>query len=155
LNRLDNWQANLRDVIRARKEADFGWGRNDCTQFALDAIQAVVGVDHGEGNRDRYTTPRGALKMLKKGYGVDTCEGLIAKFYGERKPIAFARKGDIVVADDPASVGLDVPGGSEVFGPLVGVCYGHLSFFVGSYGLVWVETLACSGCYHILKREAE
>ena len=151
MNRHANWQERLSDLIRARTGKEFAWGAGDCTQFAFDAIKAVTDQDPLAEVRTRYKTAAGAVKTLRK-LGAQTCEELIARYCGERKTIAFARKGDVVVVDNPEAIGLDVEHGAEAFGPIIGVCYGQFSYFTAPYGLVRVETLRCDGCYHVLIR---
>jgi hypothetical protein len=154
MNRLDNWQANLSDVIRDRRERPFAWGTDDCTQFAFDAVKAVIGTDYGVPYRGKYSTAKGALRILKKVGGVETPAELMAKLLGPSQPIAFARKGDVVTCD-PDAIGFGVQDGVSTFGPLIGVCYGHLSYFVAEAGVATVETLQCASCFHVLIRGGE
>lgn len=154
MNRLDNWQSNLSAVILARRERAFEWGATDCTQFAFDAIKAVTGIDRSAPNRGKYNTPKGALKRLQKDHGVKTPAEYMAKYYGEMKPVAFARKGDVVTCD-PGRPDIGFQEGTAAFGPAIGVCYGQMSYFCGETGLVAVPTLECDGCFHILLREGE
>ena len=150
MNRHDNWQERLSNVIRARREVPFAWGTADCTQFAFDAVKAVIGEDMGKPYRGNYTTAAGALKILQKVGGVKKPAELFAAKFGKRKAIAFARKGDVVTCT-PRQIGLSAQQGAGAFGPVIGVCYGHLSYFVAEQGLIELETLTCSGCYHVLK----
>ena len=150
MNRLDNWQERLSNVIRARREAGFAWGTADCTQFAFNAVKAVIGEDMGKPYRGKYTTAAGALKILQKVGGVKQPADLFAARFGKRKAIAFARKGDVVTCS-PALIGLSAQAGAGAFGPVIGVCYGHMSYFVAEQGLIEIETLQCSGCFHVLK----
>lgn len=147
MTRIDNWQSNLSAVINARREQSFMWGETDCTQFAFEAIKAVTGDDMAAPYYGKYTTAKGALKILQKVDGVKTPTALFEKYLGEAKVIAFARKGDVVTCD-PKSIGYDAPDDAGAFGDVIGVCYGQMSYFVGASGLVAVQTLQCAKCFH-------
>ena len=120
MNRLDNWQERLSNVIRARREVPFAWGTADCTQFAFDAVKAVIGEDLGKPYRGKYATAAGALKILQKVGGVKQPADLFAARFGKRKAIAFARKGDVVTCN-PRQIGLSAQQGAGPFGPVIGV----------------------------------
>lgn len=146
--RLDNWQSNLSNVINARRAQPFIWGKTDCTQFAFEAIKAVTGNDMAAPYFGKYKTAKGALKILQTVDGVKTPTALFVKHLGEAKSIAFARKGDVVTCD-PKSIGYDAPDDAGALGDVVGVCYGQMSYFVGASGLVAIQTLQCSECFHV------
>lgn len=150
MNRLDNWQSNLSELIESKRETAFVWGEFDCTQLAFMAIEAVIGVDHSGPYRGKYKTAAGALKILRKVGKVETPVQLIEGILGEPQAIAFARKGDIVTAIPNDE--LTMPSAIDVFGPVLGVCYGARSFFVGEHGLIEVDTLKLERAYHVLSR---
>lgn len=149
MNRLDNWQQHLSDLIRERQDTPFSFGAFDCTLFAMQAINAVIGVDYSGPYAGKYNTAKGALKLLRKVGNVKTPIELMDTFLGERKPIAFARKGDIV-AVDAGKAGFNVPNDIDIFGPVIGVCYGELSFFVGEQGLITLPTLDLGSTHNVI-----
>lgn len=149
MNRHDNWQERLSNLIRERVSTSFEFGKFDCTQFAFQAIEASIEEDYSVPYAGKYTTAKGALKMLRKVHKVNQPIELMDLLLGERLPIAFARKGDIV-AVDAGKVGLEVPANIDVFGPVLGVCYGVNSFFVGQYGLIETTTLLLDTTHHVI-----
>lgn len=148
MNRLSNWQSNLTELIESRKASAFEWGQFDCTQFAFLAISMSTGIDHSLDYFGNYTTPGGALKLLRKIDKVATPGELMDKILGERRTIAFARRGDIV-AVNAGKAGLDVPHDIDVFGPVLGVCYGATSWFVGENGLIQAPTNELDFCWNV------
>lgn len=154
MNRHADWQSRLSEAVAKDRFGPFVWGETDCTQRAFDAISAVIDVDYGALYRGNYSDAKGALRILRKVDKVKTPAELMAKWFGETKPIAFARKGDIVTCD-PAAVGFDLQDGTAAFGPPIGVCYGHWSYFTGPDGRIEIETLNCAKCFHVLKVETE
>lgn len=139
----DNWQSRLSQLIETRRDAPFVWGTHDCTLWAFAALEAVYGVDLGEPYRGRYTTPQGAVRVLKRIAKAENPAALMTRHLDAPKAIVFARKGDIVASDT-----LDVFGGNHGFGPVLGVCYGAVSFFVGEYELTAVPTNELEMCWH-------
>jgi hypothetical protein len=151
MNRVDNWQENLSDLIRKNRDEPFEFGKFDCTLWAFQAIKASTDIDNakrylkGKG----YSTAKGALRLLLRVDGVNQPIELMDKLLGERQPIAFARKGDIVSVD-ASKAGLNVPSSIDVFGPVLGVCYGANSFFVGEFGLIEAPTLTLDAAHHVI-----
>lgn len=138
--RLDNWQSNLSGLIEAKRAEAFDFPNWNCLMWAFAGIEAVTGRDLGEAYRGKYANEKAAARLLRKVDGVKTSQELLEKHLGETRPVAFARHGDIVLVD-PAGTGLELPQDVELFGPVPGICYGAVSFFVGETGLVPVETL--------------
>jgi hypothetical protein len=138
--RLDNWQANLSDVIRERQFTSFDIVGFNCLMWACDAIKAVSGENHYAIFEGTFKTAKGAAKMLRQKGKAETSAEYLEALLGERKHVAFLRKGDIIVSEtqDPL---LTLPSDLDLFGPPVGVCYGDISYFVGETGLVSVHTL--------------
>lgn len=112
----------------------------------------MTGSDPANAYRGTYTTALGAKRKMLKLDGVGTPEALADKVFGERLPIAFARVGDVVVAD-PEVVGFSSETGNPSMGKMLGICYGRLSLFVGSeenhHGLITLNTLELEWCYRV------
>lgn len=102
LHRLDDWRARLAAEMDRQRRDPFAWGKHDCAiGFAAGIVEALTGVDLAKGYRGKYSSPRGALKILSEA-GADS----LSAFVGQRLPQvhpAFANVGDIgiVVADGP------------------------------------------------------
>ncbi len=140
--RLANWQANLTALIEIKRNEPFAFGTFDCSLWAGLAIEAVNGINIYSKYTGTYTTAFGAAKRLRQVDKVKTPIEVFDKALGERQPIAFAKKGDIVFTSDSELV----PGHFDAFGPVLGVCYGHNSVFVGELGLILIETFKLDGC---------
>jgi len=140
MTRLDNWQTNLSELLKSRMAEPFHIERFNCLMWGFEAVQAVTGVDHYAPFRGKFKTAKGAAKVLRQVGQAETSVELLERLFGEKKPLAFARRGDIVAAD-VATLGLSLPSDVELFGPAIGVAYGLNSYFLGENGLVPVETL--------------
>jgi hypothetical protein len=137
-----DWPSLLAARIHKQNGVEPAWGTADCITWAADCVLAMTGEDDIHEGRGRYSTARGALRVLNKVYGVKLPIDLMDKLWGPRVHISQARIGDIVVKAE-----------SEPFamGPAAGVCYGRRSLFVGTEagvsGLVAEDTLSLEHCY--------
>lgn len=126
MDRLANWEERLSSFLRDRRRAPFKYGSNDCAMFASDAVIAITGTDPAPDFRGKYRTLAGSVRALR-----DIGEGDLDRTFSDRfpsKPVAFARRGDLVFN-----------------GEAVGVCLGADCAFVGSEenveGLVTIPTM--------------
>ncbi len=138
--RLDNWQNNLSAFIEERRNEPFDFANWNCMFWVYGCVEAITGQDYLEAYRGQFKTEKGAMKQLKKLDKVSSSQELIEKHFGEPKPVAFARMGDIVLVD-PADTDLELPADAELFGAVPGICYGSISYFLSETGLIEVETL--------------
>lgn len=121
------------------------WGSHDCLLWALSAIRIKRDIDLAKIAKLRYKTPAGAMKLIKR-YGFSAPEDIMENILGFGKPVANALVGDIV-AVDLHKLGINCPGEKHI-GKSLGVCLGHVSYFVGDEGLVPLETLKLDTAYH-------
>ena len=143
--RLDNWQNNLAELIEEKRSEPFQFGTFDCSLWACMAIEAVTGHKLHESYLGAYKTAKGALKKLRQIDNVKTPLDFFIKYLGETKGVGFAKPGDVVFASSD-NLQFELPADSDIFGPVIGVCYGSHSIFLGETGLVFVETLKLDGC---------
>jgi hypothetical protein len=101
--RLDDWDTRLEAVIAAA-DKPFAWGDHDCCTFAASCVEAVTGRQLWVKSAPSYRTAAGAKKALKK-VGFDDLPSALDGVLGERKPVAMAQRGDVVLID-----GADAPG---------------------------------------------
>ena len=140
-----NWQSQLSELIENKRNEPFNFPTWNCLIWACAAVKAVNGLDiHGKHD-GKYKTPEGAAKLMRKSEQVESSQAMLEKYLGELKPIAFARHGDIVLAEKEVT-DLGLPADTALFGSVPGVCYGSVSFFVGEFGLVTVPTLQLGHC---------
>lgn len=99
-NRHPEWRARLNAFLAANESRPFTWGEWDCCiGLMAGAIVAVRGEEHDPRPpyQGRYTTELGAIRALKRVDGVTTPAELMTKWFGEPRPAAFARTGDLVL----------------------------------------------------------
>ena len=102
LSRLDDWRARLAAEMDRQRRDPFAWGKHDCAiGFAAGIVEALTGVDLAKGYRGKYSSPRGALKILAEAKA-DSLSAFVAQRLPRVHP-AFANVGDIgiVAADGP------------------------------------------------------
>lgn len=103
LRRVPDWVEALFAAIAVHEAQRFERGVSDCWCLALDAAKAVTGADPFADKR-RYTTERGALRMIKA-YGVTNLgDGLATRL--PETPVMTARRGDLASFDEVMAVGV-------------------------------------------------
>jgi len=92
----------------------FAWGEHDCVLFAAGAVQAQTGLDRLAGYRGRWTSARGAARVLA------SLGGLQAAVDSVLTPIApaMAQRGDVAGwLDQDGRLQLAIVEGDAVMGP--------------------------------------
>lgn len=134
MKRLPDWRSRLFAYIDDARARPFAWGRHDCAFFAAGAVEAMTGEDFAAGFRGRYTTPRGALIVLRRAGFVD-----LASLAGSRLPEIHpsqARAGDVVAFPTHDALGL-----------ALGVAIGERSFVLRPDGMGTLLTLDAVGAF--------
>jgi hypothetical protein len=90
--RTPGWDVRLAEVVEGLREAPFAWGTADCLTMVADVDLAMTGHDPMAGQRGKYRSAGGAVRLMRKlGYvSIDTALGAL---YPETGP-AMARRGD-------------------------------------------------------------
>lgn len=110
--RVFDWTARLYAVIAKHDALPFAWGKADCFNFAMDAVEAMRGQpDPYADQRRRYKTEAGAARQLRRLEAADAGDLLLREF--EEIPAAMAAPGDLMLM--PSASGP----------PACGVCVGH------------------------------
>ena len=128
--RVDGWESRLTDAIEAARHCPFVWGTHDCALFAADVVLAITGVDYAETLRGNYSTRHEAMATIMA-LGYRSLSGYIGTLFNE-VPTSQARRGDLVLFDNS-----------------LGVCAGHVSFFVAESGLDSRQTAECERAWAI------
>lgn len=136
MDRLENWQSNLSQLIETKRNEPADIVTFNCLMWACLAAKAVNGSDHYSKFEGRFKTEAGAAKILRQIGKANSSVEYLESVLGDKKPLAFVRRGDIVVPSND----LGLPSDFELFGPAPGVCYGSVSFFVGETGLLQFDT---------------
>lgn len=105
--RLENWPSLLAAFLADEKP--FAWGSRDCCLFAADAVLFITGIDPAIDFRNRYTTAKGAARVLKKYGGLEGAVERITLDHGMMEiPVSMAQRGDVVLIDSPLGDALAV-----------------------------------------------
>lgn len=114
--RLPDWPARLAALLAVAETRPFDAHRWNCGRFALASVEACTGA------RTRFRM-RPSLEATADSVGFP------------RIPPAFARAGDVVLAGDPARLGVVVDGGRAAF--------------VGPRGLIRISLTDCATAWRI------
>jgi len=109
-NRLSDWPERLSQFIADNAETEFVWGASDCSQFCIQAEQAMYGNTRWEDMIGGYKTQRGALGKIKK--KADSLWQLIDQRMERLPSVKMAQRGDWVghYTDDGESLGILMDG---------------------------------------------
>jgi hypothetical protein len=130
--RVWDWNQQLADGIERWRSRERVFGQSDCCQFVGDIVFALTGTDH-RGQFPAYSDEAGALAILAEQGGM---VALLSGIWGEPKPVAFARVGDVVAGDFGEGIGC-------------GICVGVNTATVASSGLQFYPTLAAVAAWSI------
>ena len=112
MERKENWQACLKEFIRAESGKPFKYGKLDGAMFTAGAVEAMTGVDLARGYRGYKTAKGGLRKIAAKGH-----KSLAGPFEVLKEITPFAaRVGDVVVVDGSDGDCLGIMQGGFVFG---------------------------------------
>ena len=104
-------------LIEARSAFGFGYGREpqtqDCVRFAAAAVQALTGRDPLAEISARWTTARGARRVLRRLGGLGAGVDLVLR----PVPLAMARRGDVALVRIGEAESLMVIEGDTLVGP--------------------------------------
>lgn len=131
--RHPDWSLRLAQKVEEWRRRPFAYGTVDCLQFVGDLVLAMTGVNYRE-RFPRYGSGLQALRILRQSGGI---EGLLTSQFGPAKPVALARRGDVLVG----------PFGRQ---PAAAICLGvhcALPGLVG--GLVFPKTLAATATWNV------
>jgi len=119
--RKEDWPSRLAAYLQSRQKTPFKWGSNDCVSFAAGAVEAMTGTNPMPSLKYR-SAKTAAAAVDKRGGLKKAVDGALK---GARVRVAFARRGDVVMAD--------IEGRDTVT-----VCIGHALIGPGADGLVTV-----------------
>lgn len=132
--RKEDWPEILAEFFALRSVQDlpsatFAWGTHDCALFVCDAVRAMTAVDLAADFRFKYSSERGALRVMQTfaGGGLAELADKMAAQHGLAEvPQLMAQRGDIVLVT------------SESGEPALGIVSmnGWDIFVVGKQGLV-------------------
>lgn len=119
------------------RDREFAYGSFDCFLFVAECVEAMTGVDYSAEFRG-YDSKRAAYKIISRYGAMDSMIAVILN--RTKKPIAFAQRGDVVIAD--------VPVDGEIV-EAVGICEGVHSWFASPNGVTHLSTSSCKAAWSI------
>jgi hypothetical protein len=102
--RKHDWWESLTQYIEDNRHRALVWGEWDCCQFASGCVLTMTGTDH-RASFPTYANEDEALAIIA---GFGSVELLLTSVLGESKPVAHAKRGDIVAIDAGAGVAAGV-----------------------------------------------
>lgn len=116
MTRRDDWVRRLDAVFASAASRPFAWGAHDCFTFAGEAVEAMTGKAIAFP-RD-YADGKGARRVLRR-LGFRSYAAAVTAHLGPEKPVGFARRGDVVLAEIDGAESLCVVDltGEAVLGP--------------------------------------
>lgn len=110
--RLDDWPERLEEAVRRHSTMPFVWGVSDCFTLPMDCVEALTGRDPWAAERGYKSAAEAKAVLDRLGF-----RSISDAFAAVLEPVApaFARRGDIGIADYGAILG----GGVVVLGTQV------------------------------------
>jgi len=136
MKRFDDWPDRLAEFMKREQNRPFAWGESDCALFVCDCILALTGEDLAKDFRGRYTTQRGAYRVLKRIGKVSSLEELATKNLGPPIQVSYAQRGDVVSI--PTSLGT-----------ALGIIVGIGAMFKSPSGLVMSDRNNCLQAWRV------
>jgi hypothetical protein len=114
--RNQDWPLRLQTLLDDARTQEFLWGRWDCCQWAGLCVEAQTGVNPIEHIRGRYKTSIGAMRVLRREFGVASIRDAVTQMMGDPVPPRLAGRGDLALVDinGIASVGVINLSGEKV-----------------------------------------
>lgn len=111
MKRFPDWEKRLDSFCRSRRNLLFQFGSNDCALFVADAVKEITGDDLAAECRGRYQDRESAASLLRS-----LCDGDLERYMEqiakanqmEEIGIKFARRGDIVLLNQPTGPSLGI-----------------------------------------------
>lgn len=106
-NRLNDWPERLYQLIDTNQSTPFQWGTFDCSQFCIQAEQAMYDETRWTDLIGGYKTKRGACGRIKRA-GADSLWNLIDQRMERLNSVKLAKRGDWIghYTDDGESLGI-------------------------------------------------
>lgn len=121
--KVEMWWEALCEFIEANRDRPLEWGTWDCCQFAAEAVKVMTGEDY----RGRFAAYQGQAEALELLAEAGSLEALLVSVLGPSKPVARAKRGDVVAIDGGAGLS-------------AGICLGVMSVAVGVERLQFLRT---------------
>lgn len=135
--RRPGWPERLAAYLATARRRPFAWGAHDCALFSAGAVEALTGTDLAAPYRGRYTTARGAARVLRRA-GAGSLDAFVAGYFPRLPGPLLAQRGDLALVDSGTGAGL-----------ALGVVYGAQVLSVGPDGLAEVPLSAAVTAWRV------
>ena len=136
--RVDNWDTKLSNYIVKSSSKKFKYGKADCVNFVLGAIECIIGKKVFDLP---YTSIKEAKKIiteLNKKDLLEIAQDIAKKNNFKEINTSFARRGDVVFLKT-----------DEELGGTMGICQGEYSIFKAKVGQERRLTNSCDIAWRI------
>jgi hypothetical protein len=137
MKRYEDWDVRLFEEVEKVKNIPFAYGVHDCALLASHLAYVMTGVDIAGDVRGTYTTAFGALRCLKRVYGVDNLADLVGQYF-PAIPVAKASRGDVVLL-----ITRETPSGA------LGIVLGDKAIFPGPSKCEFVNVSECNQAWRV------
>ncbi len=123
--RRQGWENMLAAHVADARARPFVWGQHDCALWCAQWVLICTGRNHVDDWKGLYSTEEELNALLaSRGYADHIA---VADSLAEQKPLAFARRGDVLLH----------PSGT------LGICVGSHGIFVTQFGVIAEATMGC------------
>jgi len=129
----EDWPEILNQCIAAARGKPFVWGQHDCCLWVANTVRAMTGTDHAKEFRGKYTSMRGAHKVLGK-------KGLSGSLDKKFSRINHPKRGDVVLI--PTEITEQPLEG-------LGICLGTTIAMIGEAGLEFLPLSAAAAAWDV------
>lgn len=134
LRRCQDWPERLAATVALARHKPYQLGTHDCLRFTCQCIETITGVDFWPRFQG-YTTRLQALRVIAS-IAPSLGEAVTAVLGISPQPVAYARRGDVVLYRDAG-------------GEHLGVCVGVQIAVLHEAGLVLMPLRLAEGCWRV------
>ena len=136
--RVDNWDTKLSNYIVESSNKKFKYGKADCVNFVLGAIELVTGKKVFDMEYKSIKEAKKIILELNKKNLLDIARDIAKENNFEEINTSFARRGDVVFLET-----------DEELGGTMGICTGEWSIFKAKIGQEKKLTNSCNYAWRI------
>lgn len=136
--RVDNWDTKLSNYIVESSNKKFKYGKADCVNFVLGAIEVVTGKKVFDMEYKSIKEAKKIILEFNKKNLLDIARNIAKENYFDEINTSFARRGDVVFLET-----------DEELGGTMGICTGQWSIFKAKLGQEKRLTNSCNYAWRI------
>ena len=136
--RVDNWDTKLSNYIVESSNKKFKYGKADCVNFVIGAIEVVTGKKVFDMEYKTIKEAKKIILQFNKKDLLDIARDIAKQNNFEEINTSFARRGDVVFLET-----------DEELGGTMGICSGEWSIFKAKIGQEKRLTNTCNYAWRI------